>query len=111
MSGARVPFDPDLPFVVATQDGLPIGGRVVTRGQLFRWRDLGVSEFDLLQLYTYFKVDCVPWMTRGERPSRGEIRALRTDDGQTLVVTADEAVHVETLKQRRRRERAAQRTE
>lgn len=59
MSGSRVPFDPDLPFVVATQDGLPIGGRVVARGRPFPWRELGVSVFDLLQLYRYFKVDCV----------------------------------------------------
>lgn len=95
MSGARVPFDPDLPIVVATQDGLPIGGQVVARGQVLQWRELGLSEWDLLQLYTFYKIDCVPFVDATESVPEGTLRAIRTDDGQVLVVARGEAVHVQ----------------
>lgn len=58
MSSTRTPFDPELPFVVAAQD-LAYGSQQFVRGQPFPWRDLGVSELDLLQLHSFFKVDCV----------------------------------------------------
>ena len=58
MSGTRVPFDPSLPFIVATQD-LPCGSWRGQRGDAFPWRDLGVSPNDLLTLWVAHKVDTV----------------------------------------------------
>ncbi len=59
MSGTRVPFDPSLPFIVAAED-LPYGASRFRRGDLFPWRDLGISQLELLQLWSGLKVDAVP---------------------------------------------------
>ncbi len=58
MSGTRVPFDLALPFAVATTD-LPCGARRFKRGDAFPWRDLGLSEIDLLQLWIANQVDAI----------------------------------------------------
>lgn len=58
MSGARVPFDPALPFVVATPD-LPCGPKRFTRGDAFPWPELGLSQYDLAMLWIANAVDCV----------------------------------------------------
>lgn len=56
MSGTRVPFDTSLPFVVACGE-LSCGTRSFKRGDAFPWRDLGLTEIDLLQLWLHHKVD------------------------------------------------------
>lgn len=56
MSGARVPFDPSLPAIVGCQD-LACGPLKFTRGQQLPWRDLGVSERDLAEMYDANQVD------------------------------------------------------
>ncbi len=56
MSGTRFPFDSSLPFVVATQD-LPCGPKRFGRGDAFPWRELGLSETDLAELWVAFKID------------------------------------------------------
>lgn len=111
MSGARVPFDLDLPFVVASQE-LVYGGKRRERSEAFPWRELGVSELDLLQLWRCFKVDCVasiPGFTAGgtvEIDASGPAAIAIPPD-----MSRGERLHIETPKQRRRRERAAQRSE
>ena len=56
MSGTRVPLDFGLPFIVASQE-LVYGPKRLKRGDAFPWRDLGVSEYDLFQLWIALKVD------------------------------------------------------
>lgn len=58
MSSTRVAFDLERPFIVAAQE-LVYGPKQFVRGEPFPWRELGVSELDLLQLHSFFKVDCV----------------------------------------------------
>ena len=59
MHGARHAFDIRAPFIVASQD-LVYGARRFCNGEPFPWRDLGVSELDLLTLWSAFKVDVSP---------------------------------------------------
>lgn len=84
MSGARVPFDTSLPFVVATSSPLPCGDRVFKRGDVFPWRDLNISERDLALMWIANQVDV--------DPSR-----------VGLQLTPGERVAVETPKQERKR--------
>lgn len=58
MGMARVAFDPSLPVVVACSD-LPCGPKRFSRGDAFPWRDLGLSEFEVAQLWGALQVDCV----------------------------------------------------
>jgi hypothetical protein len=75
VSYSRVPFDPGLPFIVAAQE-LVWNSAQLVRGDTFDWRALGVSELDLLQLWTFYKVDCVvpPDETKVETPKAKQKR-------------------------------------
>lgn len=55
---ARVAFDPSSPFIVATSE-MHCGDRRFVRGDPFPWRELGVSDLDLAQLWVALKIDCV----------------------------------------------------
>lgn len=55
---ARVAFSPDLPFVV-TARGFVYRGRVYGRGEVFPWRELGIDEQEVLQLWMMLKLDCL----------------------------------------------------
>lgn len=56
MSATRIPFDPAAPFVVACES-LVCGPARLVRGDPFPWRDLGMTEFDLLALWVALKID------------------------------------------------------
>jgi hypothetical protein len=58
VSTTRVPFDTTLPFVVACQE-LACGPQKLVRGEPFAWRELGLTEMDLGQLWVAGQVDCV----------------------------------------------------
>lgn len=63
----RVAFDIRAPFVVASEE-LVCGARRFARGEAFPWRDLGVSEIDLLTLWTALKVDVSPALSPPAAP-------------------------------------------
>jgi hypothetical protein len=71
VSATRVPFDLELPFIVAAQE-LACGGRRFARGDAFPWHELGVSELDVLQLYGWLKVDCV--VPPAVSPPKGKLK-------------------------------------
>ena len=58
MSATRVPFDLSLPFVVAKAD-LAYGPMRLVRGDAFPWRQLDVSEYELVQLWATQTLDCI----------------------------------------------------
>lgn len=100
MSGTRTPLDLDLPLIVASPD-LAWGARSFVRGDVFPWRELGATEVDVVQLYTFHKLDCVP-LAAANTPT-GETRAVSLDDGRMLVAKAGARISVETPKQKRQR--------
>jgi len=56
---ARHAFDVQAPFIVASE-GLVCGARRFRRGEAFPWRVLGVSELDLLTLWSALQIDASP---------------------------------------------------
>lgn len=101
MGTARVAFDPSMPVVVACSD-LPCGPKRFARGDAFPWRDLGLSEIDLVQLWVALKVDCFdPVDVLQELPAHALPAAEPPKAG--------ESIPIETPKQKR--QRAAQRAE
>jgi hypothetical protein len=56
MSGARAPLDLEAPLVVACETLVGGAGRL-RRGDLFPWRDLGMSEMDVALLWGAQQVD------------------------------------------------------
>jgi hypothetical protein len=58
VSTTRVPFDTTLPFVVACQE-LACGPQKLVRGEPLAWRELGLTEMDLGQLWVAGQVNCV----------------------------------------------------
>lgn len=58
MGATRVAFDPELPFTVST--GFVYAGKRYEALAPFPWRELGMTEVDLLDLYQAGDVDCVP---------------------------------------------------
>ncbi len=84
MSATRVPFDASLPFVVTASGGLPCSGKRYEYGELFPWRELGLSESDLAALWIANQVDALP-------------------DTVAFLATPGPRVYVETPSQQRKR--------
>lgn len=59
MSGSRAPFDVSLPFVVSATE-LVCAAKRFKRGDAFPWRDMGLTEHDLVTLWIACQVDAVP---------------------------------------------------
>lgn len=55
---ARAEFSFDAPLVVACEE-VTYYGQTFARGEPFPWRDLGVSELDVLLMWQQFKLDVV----------------------------------------------------
>jgi hypothetical protein len=69
VNGTRVPFDTTLPFVVACQE-LACGPEKLVRGDAFAWRELGLSEMDLGQLWLAGQVNCVAPVEQPDSPPK-----------------------------------------
>jgi hypothetical protein len=91
VSATRIPFDPSLPFMVSAAD-LPYGPKRFSRGDTFPWRELGLSEYDLLQLWNANQVDAVV-----------PVKVPMTIEGKSVMLTPGERVIVETPAQERKR--------
>lgn len=81
MSGTRVPFDLSSLFIVTTPD-LPCGSQRFKRGDAFPWRDLGLSEMDLVQLWVANQIDAIvpapvakPVAQRDTKPAKQRARS------------------------------------
>lgn len=59
MHQARHAFDVQAPFIVTSEE-LVYGTRRFRRGEAFPWKLLGVSELDLLTLWSALQVDVSP---------------------------------------------------
>lgn len=68
MSATRVPFDPSLPFVVASQE-LACGAKKLKRGDPLPWRELSLSEYDLAMLWIANQVDCTATPAKATTPA------------------------------------------
>lgn len=107
MSGTRVPFDSSSSFIVATQD-LLCGPTRFVRGDAFPWRELGISEFELAQLWVSNKVDAVvpdagPTIEECKQKFDSPTSPVTLPAQNRFLATPSERVVVETPAQERRR--------
>jgi hypothetical protein len=66
---ARAPFDAGARVVVACE-ALPVGPHKLVRGDVVPWRECGLSEYDLLQLWVACQIDTLPTTTATARAGK-----------------------------------------